>query len=185
MGFFDHIQKKGSTAIKAQPAQVRKERVLTPGRTRKTQNSTLPLLPRAKPKVPNAKRGKNSAHQTSKPRAQSSRKRASSAQARLESDSDESSTDGALQDSRKRVRQSTDVEVDTKRQVRCLKAFSNEDGGLFPMVRAADIASLSKPIKYRAAFPEFPQAKEIFLQYPSASQRERFVPSGLWLYNQG
>lgn len=179
MGFFDHIQKKGSTAIKAQPAQVRKEIVTASTRTSKTLNASLqPRNGRDIPRAFNVKQKPVAAQQASRQRAQRSRKRPSSAQPRLESDSDESSINGALEESRKRVRTSTDVEVDTKRLVRCRKAFSDKDGGSFPMVHAADIASLSKPTKYRAAFPEFPHARRILLQYPSASQREKYANVG-------
>ncbi len=179
MGFFDHIQRKGSTAIKAQPAQIRKEIVTAPAHTRKTLNANLlPRNGRITPRTFNVKQKPVAVQQASRPRAQKSRKRPSSAQPRLESDSDESSMDGALEESRKRVRTSTDAEVDTKRLVRCRKAFSDKDGGLFPMVHAADIASLSKPTKYRAVFPEFPHATEILLQYPSASQREKYADVG-------
>ena len=176
MGFFDHIQKKGSTAIKSQPAQIRKEIVTASANPRKTLNLNTQLGDnRILPAPLNGKRKPVAVQPKPKPRVQTQKKRPSSVQPRLESDSDESSTDEFLDDSRKRARMSTDVEVDTKRQVRCRKAFSDEDGGYIPMVHAADIASLSKPTKYRAVFPEIPRAIEIYLQYPSASQREKYV----------
>ena len=183
MGFFDHIQKKGSTAIKAQPAQIRKEIVVAPANPQKTLN-TYPRLggTRHLPGQLNGKRKSAAVWPNPKFRDQNQKKRPSLAQPRLESDSDESSVDEFLEDSRKRARMSTDVEVDTKRQVRCRKAFSDEDYGSFPMVHAADIASLSKPTKYRALFPEVPRETEIYLQYPSASQREKYVIN-LYGYN--
>ena len=172
MGFFDHIQKKGSTAIKAQPAQVRREIIIAPANPTKVRNLASRLRDNRILRVTSdVKRQPVNIQKPAKPRARNLRKRPSSAQLRLESDSDESSTDGFLEDSRKRVRISTDAEVDKQRQVRCRMAFS-EDGGSFPIVRASDIASLRRPAKYRMAFPEFPQATEILLQYPSASQRE-------------
>lgn len=178
MGFFDHIQRKGSTAIRAQPAQVRKEIVTIPANPRKALNpNPQPRNDRIPSRTLNVKQKPVAVQQALKARAQKSRKRPSSAQPRLDSDSDENSLDGVLEDSRKRVRASTDVEVDTKRLVRCRKAFS-EDGGSFPMVHAAEIASLSKPTKYRAVFPEFPHATVIYLQYPSASQREKYTDVG-------
>ncbi len=180
MGFFDHIQKKGSTAIKAQPAQVRTEIVLAPVKPHRSPNSNPRLKDnRYLPLTLNAKRKPVTKEQISKPRTQNLRKRPSLAQPRLESDSDESSNDQIVEGSRKRVRVSTDVEEDTKRQVRCGKAFSDEDRGWFPMVHAADIASLSKPTKYKAVFPDCAQATGIFLQYPSASQQERYIIYGL------
>ena len=179
MGFFDHIQKKGSIAIKAQPAQVRREIVLAPVNPQKSLNSNPRLNDnRHLPGTLDMKRRPVTREQTSKPRTQNLRKRPSSTQPRLESDSDESSNDNFREGSRKRTRVSTDVEEDTRRHVRCRKAFSDEDGGSFPMVHAADIASLSKPTKYRAAFPDSVHATGIFLQYPSASHRERYIIYG-------
>ncbi len=179
MGFFDHIQRKGSTAIKAQPAQIRKEITTAPANPRKVLKPARQLAKGPiSPRTLDVKQKSVAVQQTSKSRATNSRKRPSSVQPRLESDSDESPTDEVSKDSRKRVRRSTDGDVDTKRLVRCRKAFTDEDGGSFPMVHAADIASLSKPTKYKAVFPEFPYATEIFLQYPSASQREKYASVG-------
>ena len=45
------------------------------------------------------------------------------------------------------------------------------------MVHAANIASLSKLAKYKAAFPGHVEVVEVQLQYPSASQREKYVQS--------
>ena len=117
--------------------------------------------------------------QTAKPspksRAQNLRKRPVSTPQRLESDSDNDVSDQDLGDARKRARRTSDVERDLKRQIRSRKAFSEEDGGVFPMVHAVDVASLRKPTKYKAAFPNDPLAIEIHLQYPSASQSEKYA----------
>lgn len=67
------------------------------------------------------------------------------------------------------------MEPDMKRQIRSSKAFLEDNSGAFSMVHAADVASLSKPAKYKAAFPNDPQVIQIHLQYPSASQCERYV----------
>lgn len=178
-GFFDHIQRKGSKAVKAQPAQVRKETVIMPLNPRKALKPTLSQIDsRKSTSVPNRKQDGVTVLESSKAgnvRAQNRRKRPSSAQPRLESDTDEDSSNEVLNDSRKRLKADQDVETSCKRQVRSREAFSEEDGSSFQMVHAADIASLSNTTKYRLAFPMPSAVKEILLQYPSASQKERFI----------
>lgn len=66
------------------------------------------------------------------------------------------------------------MEPDVKRHIRSRKAFSDEDGGKFSMIHASEIATLSKPTEYKPAFPKDPEATEVHLQYPSASQREKY-----------
>ncbi|CAF9908525.1 Nucleosomal histone H3-Lys79 methylase [Imshaugia aleurites] len=175
MGFFDSIQKPGFTAAKGKNVHIKQEIVKTALNPQKTfapfpQHSNKRSLPGKKPiKVYN---------QTPKPspksRAQHPRKRLASTPQRLESDSDDDVSDQDLGDARKRARRTSNVEPDIKRQIRSRKAFSEEDGGVFPMVHAEDVASLSKPTKYKAAFPNDPQAIQIHLQYPSASQSEKY-----------
>lgn len=43
------------------------------------------------------------------------------------------------------------------------------------MVHAADIASLQKSGKFKRAFEKTDRPADILLQYPSASQKERYV----------
>ena len=176
MGFFDSIQKPGFTAAKGKNIHIKQEVVKTVLNPQKTfvpfpQHPNKRSLPDKKTKrlnCPSAKPSPNA-------RAQNHRRRPASTPQRLESDSDDDVSDQDLGDARKRARRTSEVEPDSKRQIRSRKAFSEDDGGVFPMVHAADVASLSKPTKYRAAFPNDRQVIRIYLQYPSASQCEGYV----------
>lgn len=176
MGFFDSIQKPGFTAAKGKNIHIKQEVVKTILNPQKTfvpfpQHPNKRSLPDKKTKRLNCP----SAKPSPKARAQNHRRRPASTPQRLESDSDDDVSDQDLGDARKRARRTSEVEPDSKRQIRSRKAFSEDDGGVFPMVHAADVASLSKPTKYRAAFPNDPQVIRIHLQYPSASQCEGYV----------
>lgn len=175
MGFFDHIQKKGQTALKPQTSQIRRETVSTAPDPRKR---FIPTPQRSKidDSRPSQRVKRNRSTSTSlRPRRQESRKRISPAQQRFDTSSDDSGSDISLGASQKRVKTSTGTEPDLKRQIRCQKAFSEVDGTAFPMVHAADIALLDKSSKFVSAFEESTGCAEIELQYPSASQRERYV----------
>ena len=176
MGFFDSIQKPGFTAAKGKNVHIKQEIVKT---ALNPQRTFVPFPQHSnKRSLPDKKAAKLSS-QTAKPspisRAQNSRKRLASTPQRLESDSDDDVSDQDLGDARKRARKMRDAEPDPNRQIRSRKAFSEEDGGVFPMIHAADVASLSKHTKYKAAFPNDPEAIEVLLQYPSASQNERYL----------
>ena len=101
----------------------------------------------------------------------------STAQQRFDTSSDDSGSDVSLGASRKRFKTSAETEPDLKRQIRCQKAFSEVDNTAFPMVHAAEIASVDRSTKFVAAFGDSTGSAEIELQYPSASQRERYVLS--------
>ena len=175
MGFFDSIQKPGFTAAKGKNIHIKQEIVKTALNPQKTfvpfpQHSNKRSLPDKKIETVNNQTAKSS----SKSQTLDTRKRPASTPQRLESDTDDDVSDQDLGDARKRARRASDVEPDPNRQIRSRKAFDEEEhGGAFPMVHAAEVASLSKPTKYRAAFPNDPQAIRIHLQYPSASQCER------------
>lgn len=176
MGFFDSIQKPGFTAAKGKNVHIKQEIVKTALNPQKTfapfpQHSNKRSLPLKKVSKVNSQMAKSSP----KSRAQNSRKRLVSIPQRLESDSDDDVSDQDLGAARKRARRNSDVEPDLNRRIRSRKAFSKEDGGVFPMVHAIDVASLSKPTKYKAAFSNDPQAIQIRLQYPSASQSEKYA----------
>ena len=174
MGFFDSIQKPGFTAAKGKNVHIKQEIVKTALNPQKPfvpfpQHSRRRLLPDKR--VP--KLDGQTANRSPNSRAQNPRKRPASIPQRLESDSEDDLSDQDLVDARKRVRRTSEVEPDVNRQIRSKKAFLEDDGGIFAMVHAADVASVSKPTKYRAAFPNDPQAVRVQLQYPSASQSER------------
>ena len=176
MGFFDSIQKPGFTAAKGKNIHIKQEIVKTALNPQKT---FLPFAEhsqkRSLPSQSTIKLDNQSTKSSPKFRAQNARKRPASTPQRLESDSDDGLSDQDLGDARKRARRTSDVEPDLRRHIRSRKAFSEEDGGMFPMVHAIDVASLTKPAKYKPAFPNDPQAIQIRLQYPSASQCERYA----------
>ena len=174
MGPFDYIQKKGSEALKPQPAQIRKEITSRLSHSPKA----LPLTPqpsnrRTIPSVSNkARQSDLTALGPSKPLGERPRKRPFSLHSRLESDSDDDSIETSEAPS-KRSRVSTSVEPDYDRQVRCKKSPLEVDKETHNMVHAAAIATLARPTKYKAAFPNDAHAIEIFLQYPSEAVKER------------
>ena len=89
--------------------------------------------------------------------------------------SDDSDVDDTSGRPCKKLKQESVLDTDSKRQVWLAKAFSDEDEGQFPMVHAADITSLDKATKYLPTFEGWSDTLEIVLQYPSVSQRERYV----------
>lgn len=101
------------------------------------------------------------------------RKRPSPAQ-RLSSDDDDSDTDTSFE-VRKRARVSASAEPDPDRRVRDTEMFSEKGKESFRMVHAADIASLEKPGKFKRAFDKTDKPVDVWLQYPGASQKERYV----------
>lgn len=176
MGFFDSIQKPGFKAAQAKNSHIIQDVIKTDFDPRRSPNPfTQRLQNRPLPKKLPTKPSSTKATPSPRPRAQHPRKRPATAQQRLESDTDDDVSDQDLGGSRKRARRTSDVEPDLQRQIRSRKAFSDEVCGEFDMVHAAYIASLSKPAKYKAAFPDHLEIVEVQLQYPSASQREKFV----------
>ena len=180
MGFFQSIQKPGFKAAQAKNSHLQQEVIKTTPDARKTQ-SPIPFAQRLNNRPLHMKQAPKPKGTKATPsprlRLQNPRKRAASTPQRFDSDSDDDVSDGDLNISSKRARRRSEPEPDATRQIRSRKAFSAENGGQFPMVHAADIASLKKPNEYKTAFPEYPEAVEVQLQYPSASQREKYASS--------
>lgn len=91
----------------------------------------------------------------------------------MSSDDDASDTDTSFE-VRKRARTDDSAEPDPSRRVRSLKAFSEEGVKPFSMVHASDITSGQKAKNFKPAFGSGDKPVEVLLQYPSASQKERF-----------
>lgn len=171
MGPFDHIQKKGSIAIKPQPAQIRKEVIPTVSPIKKTSNITSRKdlnLEKAKTTPPTFSRLKG--------RSQDTRKKPSNLLQRLESDSDDND-DGKYTKAetvpRKRQRMDVKGKPDISREMRNEKSFLRDGHGISAMVHAADIATVRNPTKYRPAFPKTIHLNHVDLQYPSACAVEK------------
>jgi [histone H3]-lysine79 N-trimethyltransferase len=83
---------------------------------------------------------------------------------------------------RKRVKHSPKQILDPNRRIRDVQAFSEDDSKSFPMVHAADIANSNiiehGHYKYQAFFTALAgdedECPTVELQYPSASQQERY-----------
>lgn len=107
-----------------------------------------------------------------KPRKRKASRQKSPAQQHFDKDSDEElSTEAPAEASYKRPKISR--KIDIKRQLRSKQAFSEADGGVFEMIHAADVSSVSKKSKLAATVPT--ENVTVELKYPSSSQRERFV----------
>ncbi len=96
-------------------------------------------------------------------------------------DSDNSDEDTEVE-SKKRRKVEAGAYIDTSRHVRDLHSFSEEGQGVFPMIHAADVANLGSDEQPNPNYATFftaltgdeDEAPAIELQYPSASQRERY-----------
>ena len=189
MGFFDQFHKNGAGAIKPQHVAVRKEIVRsTPTPTPSNAHRALQHGKRAagasvKDKT-RSTNGVGSRPSSASPapipvdkKPQNVRKRRLVATQRLVSSDDDSDGDSLPELSTKRPKTNgTAEERDPKRKVRSKLAFSTDSDGTFPLVHAAQIASLKPPTKFVAAFDGQPEAGAILgLQYPSNSRRERYV----------
>jgi H3 lysine-79-specific histone-lysine N-methyltransferase len=118
------------------------------------------------------------------PRKRKAVRQKSPVQQRIESDSDDDDVDSPASFDEPIKRHKSDRPPDLNRKLRSEKAFSEEDGVVFPMIHAADIASTSRKSKLVTAVEE--KNVTVELRYPSASQRERYanIPvSGLQLWS--
>lgn len=181
MGFFDHLQKGGSFSLQAQKPQIRKVVQARP-------------VPPSKPpsqgsRIPTQANGSKTRDSESKPaprnhsdqRASKSRqgtplrnRKRQTPELRLSSDDDASDTDTSFE-VRKRARTDDSTEEDPERRVRSLKAFSEDGAKPFSMVHAADITSGRKAGNFSRAFGSGDKPTEVLLQYPSASQKEKYA----------
>lgn len=180
MGFFDHLQKGGAFSLQPQKNQIRKVVQTRPAPAKSAPNTPKSRSPRVQPSSERSRKTHAARSVSSDPDARPSkrlntptrvRKRPTPEQ-RLSSDDDASDSDASFE-VRKRARTSASAEPDPERRVRSVKAFSEEGTRPFKMVHATDITSTEKPRSFKPAFGA-EKAKEILLQYPSASQKERY-----------
>ncbi|KAJ5101787.1 Histone methylation DOT1 [Penicillium alfredii] len=179
MGFFDHLQKGGAFSLQPKTTQVRKvvqTRPATP-KPAQTPDSRSRVAPSENQKARASKAQSASRDADARPAKRLNtpsriRKRPTPEQ-RLSSDDDVSDSDTSFE-VRKRARTSASAEPDPERRLRSVKAFSEEGTRPFKMVHAADITSGQKAGKFKPAFGAEGKSTEILLQYPSASQKERY-----------
>lgn len=181
MGFFDHLQKGGSFSLQAQKPQIRKVVQTRPAPPSKPalQGSRIPSQANGS-KTRDSESRSTSRNNNAEQRASKSRqatplrnRKRQTPELRLSSDDDASDTDTSFE-VRKRARTDESAEGDPERRVRSLKAFSEDGAKPFPMVHAADITSGRKAGNFKSAFGGGDKPTEVLLQYPSASQKERY-----------
>lgn len=189
MGPFDHIQQKGSIAIRPQPAQIRKEIISTVSSVQKTSYiASRKAFNGVKAQTSQPSSSRNASNggkaQTSQPassrlkaRGKETRKRPLQPQERLKSDSEDEKDDEdhTKVDHAPKKRQKTDVDVepDISRKMRNKKSFLRAGEGIHAMVHAAEIATVGNGTKYRPAFPKALTSNQVKLQYPSAGTFEQ------------
>ncbi|KAK2737562.1 Nucleosomal histone H3-Lys79 methylase [Myotisia sp. PD_48] len=193
MGFFDHLQKKGTGAIQAQGFQIRKVESKSPlarsssapsraGTSSPLSQSSLkrvttsPQTLHKKKKSINTEENNRLIPVPSRPKS-SLRKRASPIQRLCSSSDDDSESDGETLDIRlgKRRKVSASAEPTVKRRIRSEASFSKAADRPLPVVQAADITTAEKSSsEFRNAFKGTEGRVSIMLQYPSFSPREKY-----------
>ena len=191
MGVFDHLQKGGVFSIQPQKPQIRKvvqARPAPPSRSASSHvpnhaSSRNPSRPvnggkKISPKSRSASTETESRLSRNRLRTPSGNRKRPTPEMRLSSDDDdddEGDNSDASFDVRKRARIGDATEIDPKRRIRSLAAFSEGHKESLPLIQAADVTSSRESGKYRHAFGETEKSARIFLQYPSASQKERLA----------
>lgn len=183
MGFFDHLQKGGAFSLQAKKTQVRKVVQTKPAAPTRpatqTPDSRSPRVQSQSRKTHVLKARSVSSDIDARPSKRlttpSRPRKRPTPDTRLSSDDDDFSDSDTSFEMRKRARTSASAEPDPERRIRSVKAFSEEGSRPFKMVHAADITSGQKAGKFKPAFGAASKPKEILLQYPSASQKERYA----------
>ena len=176
MGLFDNIQKKGVKALQSQPAIIRKQSVKVPSRERRASTSR----PRSDQREQHTSAFADKPLKPSAPlsRVKSIRngsvKRSSSPQTQFGSSSESDENTSAINVSRrKRRRVSNEPEFDPGRRIRSEVAFL-EDSPREERIHATALTSGTYAGKYDKAFPTLETEPMTLLQYPSASEPERY-----------
>lgn len=202
MGPFDGMVGKGLKPLPAQKQKVHTQTIKTAPTTTTTKHSSptihptpkaSPLLVDGRAKIVNgnaplpprkespANPGKNELKSRIREQRSASLKRSSPAASTPRFDSDNSDDDAEVE-SNKRRKVEADATVDLGRRVRDICSFSEDGQGNLPMVHAADVANLGTDENPNPNYATFftaltgdeDEAPIIELQYPSASQRERY-----------
>jgi H3 lysine-79-specific histone-lysine N-methyltransferase len=194
MNFFGANKKSG---IKPAPPKIRVERVpgerkLTPipsklaaekqslvQRSKHSPARSSPSSSRSSPATPPSDRHESGSLMPGRVvsggrKRKPSRQKSPTTYQHLESDSEDDGSATDFDDSYKRPKLDNRP-VDLKRKLRSRKAFSDQDGGVFKMIHAADLKTEEKKPKLAAGMTA--ENVTVELQYPSASQRERYVAS--------
>jgi [histone H3]-lysine79 N-trimethyltransferase len=167
-----------TTKHKSQPPQLTSKRASLANGEAKAVNGNAPRQQKkVSPPSPSSKEPKARIREE----RSSSLKRLSPAVSTPRFDSDNSDEDAEVE-SRKRRKVEANTYVDISRRVRDVHSFSDGEQGVFPMIHAADVANLGTDEKPNPNYATFftaltgdeDEAPVIELQYPSASQSERY-----------
>jgi [histone H3]-lysine79 N-trimethyltransferase len=200
MGPFDGMIGKGLKPLTAQKQKIHAQTIKTAPTTVKQTKKPTQLTPSPSPSLSSAK-SKSVNGDAPKPQGKVSRprprsqepkarikqekasglKRSSPAISTPRFDSDHSDEDVEVE-AKKRRKVEAEVYVDTGRCIRDVLSFADDKQGVFSMVHAADIANLGTDEKPNPNYATFftaltgdeDEAPIVELQYPSASQRERY-----------
>ncbi|KUJ22209.1 histone H3-K79 methyltransferase [Mollisia scopiformis] len=127
-----------------------------------------PSTPRSSPGTPSVDTADSSRLRAPKRRA---RRTSPAKQDRVNFGSDGDEDEEDTDDNHARKKQKLAGSIDSKRQLRQKQAFSEEDGGVFDMIHAANISFVGKRNKNSEPVTEHVTVK---LQYPSSSQQESY-----------
>jgi len=180
--------------IKAAPKQIRLEEAPaakkpTPLRSKVAETSRKQKIARSaassarsSPAISNAKsspatspsEGYGTSSHLQLPKNKKTRQASPANQPKFDEDDDDEDSTSSEQPAQKRQKLQHRV-IDPKRKIRSPQAFSDMDGGRFDMIHAADIAAdiAAKAKRSKAVMNVGNDIVE--LQYPSASQRERYT----------
>ena len=173
MGFFDHLNKQGSKAIKPQAIKVKKETIQSSASKSGTRPITLQNDSKNRSHTKKIVDDRPSIeHKPTESDIAKVRKRAQPSQGPLLSSSEDSDSqqdaDSARPRKRSRIESSRD-QIDPKRQLRDTSASKGNVAA--SLVHGASIASASMEKKYRLYFDDV--TAPAFLQYPGLDQQER------------
>jgi H3 lysine-79-specific histone-lysine N-methyltransferase len=181
---------KNKSGIKPAPPKIRVERIAVArkpaplpsklaSRSQEVQRTlhsparSSPSSSRDSPATPPSSRRDSSRLQ---PRKRKAQKQKSPTQQRLiESDDEDDGATSSTSYEDPHKKQRVNRPVDSKRKIRSQVAFSEEHGGNFEMIHAAEVTSAGK--KSKVATNITAETVTVELVYPSASQRERSVRS--------
>ncbi|KAI9856529.1 MAG: Nucleosomal histone H3-Lys79 methylase [Trichoglossum hirsutum] len=182
MGFFDHFHKDGTAALKAQAPRTRKEVVkLAPplstssiSPVRKHRRNAAPAHPKTSDvQLRDTTSSRQPVADGKQEKVRRVRKRASPLQNRLASSSDNSDSEEAEVQLRKRIKPDGVGEKCLARNLRYQNALTKDDNSKFTFLHAADIAALGPTNNNKAAFGNSSEL-EISLQYPGGPHQERY-----------
>ena len=169
---------KPNSKIAVVPPKVRLEKAV-PAKKPKPLPSKIAARPALRPHQPAQSsfsniRADSATRDRLEPRKRKAVRQKSPAQQRIQSDSDDDDSVGtpaSFDEPSKRHKPSTDV--DLKRELCYKHEVSEDDGGVFPMIHAADIASTTRKSKKVTTIEE--KNVTVELQYPGGSRRERYA----------